>query len=317
MQAQPPQDNNQQGTPPEQTGQQPPSPRSETTVQPPEQSGGTAAQQPEVQNTANQTPLAAENRSNKPSQPKQTKRAEKTRKKDNTTQKSLLISEIRDGIVIMKDGSLRSVVMCQSINFDLMSPQEREGVEYSYQQFLNSLNFPIQIYIRSKHIDLDDYIKKLEQTRQNQDNILLGLLMEDYIAYIRYLIENVNIMDKQFYVIVPYYPSGLSEGLASGAQKFSELFKPKQKDVVTIDEVNFRKYKDELTRQVRTVASGLTQMGIQAVPLNTQELIELYYNVYNPVTSKQQQLGDVNQLESPLVEKGDGEAKQVHAGDNS
>lgn len=319
MQPQTPQDNNQHGASPQQTGQQPSSPRNETTVQPPEQSGEASPQQPEGQADTNQTPIAAENRSNKPPQPKQkqTKGAEKTRKKDNTTQKSLLVSEIRDGIVIMKDGSLRSVVMCQSINFDLMSPQEREGVEYSYQQFLNSLNFPIQIYIRSKHIDLDDYIEKLEQTRQNQDNILLGLLMEDYIAYIRYLIENANIMDKQFYVIVPYYPSGLSEGLASGAQKFSELLKPKKKDVVTIDEVNFRKYKDELTRQVRTVASGLTQMGIQAVPLNTQELIELYYNVYNPVTSKQQQLGDVNQLESPLVEKGQGEAKQIHAGENS
>lgn len=217
----------------------------------------------------------------------------------------------------MQDGSLRAVVMCQSINFDLMSPQEREGVEYSYQSFLNSLGFDIQIFIRSQHINLSDYLEKLEKIRQNQDNILLSLLMEDYIAYVRYLIESANIMDKQFYVVVPFYPSNMSmEGIASGAQKFTELFSSKGKNVVTINENDFHKYKQELTQQVRTVVNGLTQMGIQSVPLNTQELIELYYNVYNPVTSSQEQLGDVNQLDAAMIEKGEGNAKQVLPGES-
>ena len=272
-------------------------------------------QQTPAQNPQNPTkqPLSPQNKQNKPKESKQ------TNKQDNTSQKSLLISEIRDGIVIMQDGSLRAVVMCQSINFDLMSPQEREGVEFSYQHFLNSLWFPVQIYIKSQHINLDDYLDRLDHIRQDQDNILLGLLMEDYIAYVRYLVEAANIMDKQFYVVVPYYPNALesSEGMSSGAKKFTELFSSKPKDVVTINEADFRKNKQELTQQVRTVVNGLTQIGIQAVPLNTQELIELYYKVYNPVTSKQEQLVDVKQLEAAMIEKGDGQAKQVLPGGSS
>ena len=263
------------------------------------------------QQAPNNRPLGPETRQNQAQ--KQSKQANK---QDNTAQKSLLISEIRDGVVIMQDGSLRSVVMCQSINFDLMSPQEREGIEFAYQSFLNSLYFQVQIYIKSQHINLDDYLEKLDRIRENQDNILLGLLMEDYIAYVKYLVEAANIMDKQFYVVVPYYPNSLtsSDGVTSGAKKFTELFSTKKKDVVTVNEVDFRKYKQELTQRVRVVSNGLTQMGIQAVPLNTQELIELYYKVYNPVTSKQEQLVDVKQLEGALIEKGDGNAKQVLPG---
>lgn len=279
----------------------------QTTATPPQ-----SAPPQEAANPA-QKPLASQNRQNTPPQ----KQPDAKKSKDDTTQKSLLVSEIRDGIVIMQDGSLRAVVMCQSINFDLMSPQEREGVEFSYQQFLNSLDFSIQIFIRSQHINLDEYLEKLEKTKQNQDNILLGLLMEDYIAYVRYLVEAANIMDKQFYVVIPYYPSALSaDTIASGARKFTELFKPQKKDVVTINEVDFRKYKQELTQRVRVVSNGLTQIGVQAIPLNTQELIELYYNVYNPVTAKQEPLTDVNQLNSAMIEKGEGESKQVLPGDS-
>lgn len=232
-----------------------------------------------------------------------------------TAQQSLLIAEIRDGIVIMRDGSLRGIVMCQSINFDLMSPEEREGIEYGYQSFLNSLYFDIQIFIRSQHVDLNSYLERLEKIRQNQDNILLGLLMEDYIAYVRYLTEAANIMDKQFYVAVPYYPTVASkEGISTGAKKFSELFNAKPTGVVTVDEANFRRYKQELAQQMRVVTNGLSQIGVQAIPLNTQELIELYYNIYNPVTAKNEKLTDINELEAPIIQKGEGEAKQVMHG---
>src|ERR1700740_1509909 len=98
----------------------------------------------------------------------------------NSTQNALQISEIRDGIVIMNDGSFRAVIMCKSINFDLMSPQEREAVEFSYQGFLNSLYFPIQIFIRSQKVDLRPYLERMDKIRVGQDNMLLGLLMEDY-----------------------------------------------------------------------------------------------------------------------------------------
>src|SRR6266567_3757652 len=113
-----------------------------------------------------------------------------------STQSSLLISEIKDGVVIMRDGSLRAVILVSAINFDLMSQQEQNSVEFSYQGFLNSLHFPIQICIRSRRIDLDTYMEKLNTRRSEQSNELLGALMDDYIANVKALIDEVHIMDK-------------------------------------------------------------------------------------------------------------------------
>src|SRR6476659_7904226 len=122
----------------------------------------------------------------------------------NSTQNALLISEIRDGIVIMNDGSFRAVIMCKSINFDLMSPQEREAVEFSYQGFLNSLYFPVQIFVRSQKVDLRPYLERMDKIRTDEENMLLGLLMEDYIAFLSDIAQQTNIMDKRFYVVIKY-----------------------------------------------------------------------------------------------------------------
>src|SRR4029079_15069256 len=124
----------------------------------------------------------------------------------NSTQNTLQIAEIRDGIVIMNDGSYRSVIMVKSINFDLMSPGEREAVEYSYQGFLNSLYFPVQIFIRSQKVDLRPYIERLDKIRSEHDNMLLALLMEDYISFMANIALQTNIMDKKFYIVIPYFP---------------------------------------------------------------------------------------------------------------
>ena len=110
-----------------------------------------------------------------------------------STQATLLISELRDNVVIMKDGSFRAVVACKSINFDLMSDVEREAVEYSYQNFLNSLKFTTQILIRSQRVDIGPYIEKLTEIRRNNDNMLLGVLMDDYINFIDVLSQEANI----------------------------------------------------------------------------------------------------------------------------
>ncbi len=220
----------------------------------------------------------------------------------NSTQNSLLIAEIRDGIVIMQDGSYRAVLMAQSINFDLMSPQERDGVELAYQGFLNSLYFPIQIVLRSRRIDLRNYMNKLEKRRSDQDNILLGLLMDDYIAYVQYLAESANIMDKQFYVVIPFYPP-MREALANKASKLAGGVK-KKSEVITISEDEFVKAKTELKNRVQAALEAMNQMGVQAVPLNTQELIELYYQHYNPDTAEAQPLIDYRDLEGEMVTKG-------------
>lgn len=239
----------------------------------------------------------------------------------NSTQNTLQIAEIRDGIVIMADGSYRSVIMAQSINFDLMSPQERESVEYAYQGFINSLYFPVQIFVRSQKIDMRPYLEKLEDMRSRQENMLLGLLMEDYIYYIDALVQQTNIMDKQFYVVVPYFSTvDLSKPVEAGKKVFSgffELFKLNKSpgtEVVTINEPELEKAKQELRNRVQSVVGGLNQMGVQGVPLDTQELIELYYDVYNPDTATRQSLRSVASLSAPIVEKGEGPAPQATTG---
>jgi type IV secretory pathway VirB4 component len=224
-----------------------------------------------------------------------------------STQETLLISEIRDGIVVMRDGSLRAVIMGSAINFDLMNPSERDAVEYAYQSFLNSLHFPVQIMIRSQKIDLDAYIAKLQQLRVDQDNDLLGLLMDDYIANIKALVEEVNIMDKQFYVVVPFFPPAMtnlkSKNIATG---LAGVFKKQL--VTTLGETDFNTFKEELSQRVQLVSSGLSQMGIRNIPLNTQELIDLYYSSYNPDVSQNQKLVDAGQLQTAAVTKGEGDA---------
>lgn len=232
----------------------------------------------------------------------------------NSTQNTLQIAEVRDGIVIMSDGSFRSVVMVKSINFDLMSPEEREAVEYSYQGFLNSLYFEIQIFIRSQRVDLRPYIERLDKIRSEHDNMLLAMLMDDYIGFISDLSSQTNIMDKRFYVVIPYYAVGVNMQKALSQSKnffsgLSGLFNNKEQHV-TINEADLTKAKDELRNRVQAVLGGLQQSGIQGLPLDTQELIELYYDSYNPDTATRQQLKNFNNLTAPVVTKGEGLAPQ-------
>jgi len=233
----------------------------------------------------------------------------------NSTQNSLQIAEVRDGIVIMNDGSFRSVVMVKSINFDLMSAQEQEGVEYGYQGFLNSLYFPIQIFMRSQKIDLGPYIAKLDKIRTEHDNMLLALLMEDYIGYIDNLSQQTNLMDKKFYVVIPYFPVIDLQKATTQSKKFlggvGGLFNNKEQHV-TINEKDLETAKTELRNRVQAVLGGLGQCGVQGLPLDTQELIELYYDTYNPDTATRQQLKDFSGLTADVVTKGAGNAPQAH-----
>jgi len=228
-----------------------------------------------------------------------------------TAQNSLLISEIRDSVVIMKDGSFRSVVTCQSINFDLMSEVERGGVEYSYQQFLNSLTFPTQILIRSQRVDIGPYIEKLSKIRTENDNMLLGVLMDDYIGFITALAEDANIMDKSFFICLPYFSDPSFE---KGIQKTKNVFKElagggkKGPEVTKIDRATYDKATDELNRRSEHVISGLAAVGIRATRLNTQQLNTLYYNFNNPDTALREPLVDFNKLATLYVKKAEGPA---------
>jgi len=228
----------------------------------------------------------------------------------NSSQNSLQINEIRDGVVIMNDGSFRSVLMLKSINFDLMSPQEREGVEFAYQGFLNSLYFPIQIFIRSQKVDLGPYLDKLEKIRGEHDNMLLALLMDDYINFMDNLAAQTNIMDKKFYICIPYFPvPDAQKTVQESKNLFTGIF-GKKEQVITIDEGTLENAKTELRNRVQAALNGLMQAGVQGLPLDTQELIELYYDAYNPDTATRQQLKNFSDLSVPVVTQGVGQAPQ-------
>lgn len=230
-----------------------------------------------------------------------------------STQNLLQIAEIRDGLVIMNDGSFRSVIMAKSINFDLMSPQEQEGVESGYQAFLNSIYFPIQIFVRSQKVDIRPYIDKLDKIRTEHDNMLLALMMEDYLNYIANLSAQTNIMDKKFYIVIPYFSKVDVQKAITQSKNFftgiTGMFQKNQQQVV-VNEKDLEDAKVELRNRVQAVLGGLMQCSVQALPLDTQELIELYYDVYNPDTATRQELKNFNDLSVPVVTKGQGTAPQ-------
>ncbi len=230
-----------------------------------------------------------------------------------SVQNHLMFSEIKDGIVVMRDGSLRMVIMASAVNFDLKSPQEQDAIEFAYQGFLNGLHFPVQIVVRSRKLDLDGYLNKLDNLKAEQDNQLLAGLMDDYIYNIRNLLNDVNIMTKEFYVIVPLFVTQVSkENLGN---KLSALLKP-NKDV-SQTATQFDQNKRDLIQRTNLVAQGLAQMGVRAVVLSTQELVELFYTAYNIDESQTQSLIKTDDLTAPVVVRAPRPPEKMPAAPNS
>lgn len=233
-----------------------------------------------------------------------------------TSQKSLLFSNLRDGMIVMSDGGFRAIIACESINFDLMSNREREGIEYSYQDFLNSLLFPIQVYIRSQRVDIAPYLDRLDDIRKSQENMLINVLMTDYIEFIDGLAQEANIMEKSFYIVVPYNPAGDAAKLVEQSKGFfSRILGGSNGPTVTkIDQATYAKAKEELNNRVESVLSGLHQIGVRGVRLDTKQLGELYYNVYNPDTAVNQPLPNFENMTTTYVRKGQGTPPQPVGG---
>lgn len=216
-----------------------------------------------------------------------------------STQSYLNFAEVRNGLVIMRDGSLRMIIMCSPTNFDLKSPREKDAIEFSYQGFLNSLHFPIQICIQSRKIDLDGYLEKIEGMLSEQTNPLLAELMEDYIFNIKDLLVNANIMDKRFFVVVPYYINETTNKKQNVFQQIAgNLTTPK--DVVQ-SSAKFEERKREIIQRTNIVAQGLASIGVRAAVLKTQEIIELFYSSYNIEEAQNQSISDVSNITAPVV----------------
>lgn len=219
------------------------------------------------------------------------------------TQTTLMISEIRDSMVIMKNGSFRAVIACQSVNFDLMSDTEREATEYAFQSFLNNLKGTVQILIRSEKVDLGPYIDKLINIRRNNDNMLLGVLMDDYINFIDILSQEANIMNKTFYIVIPFYPDKKTEDLLNSTKSFFK--NAKEPPVTRIDRPTYEKAVSELNNTCDNIISSIFQTGVQATRLNTKQLGQLFYNFNNPDTSVREPLVDFTKIATTFVKKGE------------
>lgn len=209
-----------------------------------------------------------------------------------STQSYLDISEIRDDVMVMRDGTLRSVILVSSINFALKSEDEQNAIISSYVSFLNNLNFSLQIIVQSRELDIAKYIDQLKQKEKEQINELLKMQTTEYIQYVEELISLGKIMNKRFYVSIPYDPA--SSKHKNFFSSLLDVFKPVA--LINMKEKKFLQYKTDLDRRTENVAGGLASIGLNAVRLDTQSLIELFYNTYNPVTSKNQKLVDVKQL---------------------
>lgn len=199
----------------------------------------------------------------------------------NSTQQFVDVEKIHDGIVELKNGSIRAVVMVGGINFELKSEEEQDSIIYAYQNFLNSLDFSLQILIHSRKLNIDRYLEKMATIREREENELLRNQVGEYIEFVRGFVKENEIMSKNFFVVIPYDGGGIAQikkGISSllpfGGKK--ESAKEKQE--------TFEQKITQLRQRVDQVVSGLERVGLRAIVLNDDELTELYYNLYNPET---------------------------------
>ncbi len=217
--------------------------------------------------------------------------------KPNSTQKHLNIAQIRDSIVVMKDGTFRAVLVVSSVNFALKSQKEQDSIIYQFQGFINSLNTPIQILVQSRQLDLNTYLNQLAERAKNQPNELLQFQMVDYIDFVTRLITLANIMEKRFYVVVPH------DTLKQGTKGLLDVLLGGRKTTPHYSQQQFSKYQAELTERVNVMVSGLGGMGLRGVQLNTQELVEFYYSIYNPEESTEEKLTNFEDLKAGIVQR--------------
>ncbi len=197
-----------------------------------------------------------------------------------STQEFVPIKEIRDGVVILQDGSLRMVLMASTLNFALKSEDEQEAIIMQYQNFLNSLDFPVQFFVESRNLDVGPYLTSLQETEKEQTNELLKIQTKEYIEFVRTFVKTTNIVNKSFYIVVPYSQAAFTgkESLFAGVAKIFEGEKANRGN----EDIKFEEAKLQLQQRTDVVRQGLVRAGIRTAPLNTEELVELYYKLFNP-----------------------------------
>ena len=192
------------------------------------------------------------------------------------TQQFVPVKEIRNGIIVLKDGGYRGVLICSSINFGLKSADEQHAITLGFQNFLNTIDFSIQIVVNSRKMDLRPYLALLEEKAPEQKSELMRIQLHEYIEFVRSFTDQANIMTKSFYIVVPY----TSRVSVTSATSFLRHENSSAKNATT--ETSFEEDRAQLEQRLSLVAGGLSGTGVRAVPLGTEEIIELLYRSFNP-----------------------------------
>lgn len=193
------------------------------------------------------------------------------------------IKEVRDGIIILKDGGIRAILLASSINLSLKSYEEQKAVISQFQSFLNSLDFSIQICIQSRRLDIRPYLTLLENRLREIEEPLLKVQTREYISFIRNFTESVNIMTKNFFVVIPYTGGGAAGESKGIGETLSGIFGRKtSKQKKAEEETNFEEKRSQLEQRLGIVEQGLGRLGVRTAKLGTEEVIELFYKTFNP-----------------------------------
>ncbi|HHE67518.1 MAG TPA: hypothetical protein ENL33_00430 [Candidatus Parcubacteria bacterium] len=192
-----------------------------------------------------------------------------------STQEFLEIKQIRNGVIVLKNNALRAVLMVSSLNFALKTAEEQEAILYQFQNFLNSLDFTCQIVASSRRLNITGYLDKLKELEEKEENELLKLQIKEYHSFIEGLMTGGNVVQKNFYVVVPFTIFEQKGPNKRKLRVFSEL-----------TEKDFQRAKSQLIQRVEFVALGLKRCGLQAIPLTTSELIELFWSLYHPLEAE-------------------------------
>lgn len=201
--------------------------------------------------------------------------------KAQATQDFVPIKEVRDGIVILKDGSLRALLMASSINLALKSQDEQQAIIGQFQNFLNSLEFPVQFFIESRDLDIRPYIALLEERYAAELDDLMKIQIREYITFIKDFTERANIMTKNFFIIVPYDPALIARG-GGITGTINTLLPTGKGNAASLTDEQFEQYRSQLEQRISVVEQGLVRTSVRVVKLGTEEVIELFYKLFNP-----------------------------------
>lgn len=205
-----------------------------------------------------------------------------TKTASQTTQEFVPIQAIRDGVVVLKTGGLRLVLIVSSINFALKSEDEQTAILLQFQNFLNSLDFHVQLFVESRRLDIRPYLRTLEERLVAQTNDLMKVQTREYIEFIKKFTETTDIMSKSFFVVIPYAPALIQVGKRGGLLSRVMGGKRTAAEVKTDDQAEFEEQRTQLEQRGSVVEQGFARLGLRVLQLGTEELVELYFKIFNP-----------------------------------